>query len=54
MPAGVHQVAICAADAQKALVFYRDLLGMTQLPRSDLGAGYWLDAGRRRRGGSFD
>jgi glyoxylase I family protein len=44
-PAGVHHVAICVADAQKGLVFYRDVLGMTQLPRPDMGPGYWLDAG---------
>ena len=44
-PAGVHHVAICVADAQKGLAFYRDVLGMTQLPRPDLGPGYWLDAG---------
>ena len=40
-PAGLHHVAICVADAQKGLAFYRDMLGMTQLPRPDLGAGYW-------------
>jgi len=44
-PAGVHHVAICVADAQEGLAFYRDVLGMTQLPRPDLGPGYWLDAG---------
>jgi glyoxylase I family protein len=44
-PAGVHHVAICVADAQLGLAFYRDVLGMTQLPRPDLGPGYWLDAG---------
>src|SRR5271156_5377997 len=44
-PAGVHHVAICVADAQKGLAFYRDVLGFTQLPRPDLGPGYWLDAG---------
>jgi catechol 2,3-dioxygenase-like lactoylglutathione lyase family enzyme len=44
-PAGLHHVAICVADAQKGLAFYRDVLGMTQLPRPDLGRGYWLDAG---------
>jgi catechol 2,3-dioxygenase-like lactoylglutathione lyase family enzyme len=44
-PAGVHHVAICVADAQKGLLFYRDVLGMTQLPRPDMGPGYWLDAG---------
>jgi catechol-2,3-dioxygenase len=46
-PAGVHHVAICVADAHKGLAFYRDVLGMTQLPRPDLGPGYWLDAGGR-------
>ena len=44
-PAGVHHVAICVADAQEGLVFYRNVLGMTQLPRPDLGPGHWLDAG---------
>jgi len=44
-PVGVHHVAICVADAQKGLAFYRDVLGMTQLPRPDLGPGCWLDAG---------
>ena len=38
-PVGVHHVAICVADAQKGLAFYRDVLGMTQLPRPDLGRG---------------
>jgi catechol 2,3-dioxygenase-like lactoylglutathione lyase family enzyme len=44
-PAGVHHIAICVADAQKGLAFYRDVLGMTELPRPDLGPGCWLDAG---------
>jgi catechol 2,3-dioxygenase-like lactoylglutathione lyase family enzyme len=44
-PAGVHHVAICVADAQQGLAFYRDVLGMTELPRPDLGPGFWLDAG---------
>lgn len=44
-PASVHHVAICVADAQQGLAFYRGVLGMTQLPRPDLGPGYWLDAG---------
>src|ERR1700752_2143325 len=44
-PAGLHHVAICVADVQKGLAFCRDILGMTQLPRPDLGPGYWLDAG---------
>lgn len=44
-PAGVHHVAICVGNAQQGLAFYRDVLGMTELPRPDLGPGYWLDAG---------
>jgi catechol 2,3-dioxygenase-like lactoylglutathione lyase family enzyme len=45
-PAGIDHVAICVADVQKGLAFYRDVLGMTELPRPDLGdRGYWLDAG---------
>lgn len=45
-PAGVHHVAICVTDAEKGLAFFRDVLGMTQLPRPDFGDhGYWLDAG---------
>jgi catechol 2,3-dioxygenase-like lactoylglutathione lyase family enzyme len=44
-PSGVHHVAICVTDAAAGLAFYRDVLGMTQLPRPDLGPGYWLDAG---------
>src|ERR1700751_5121928 len=47
-PAGVHHVAICVADAHKGLAFYRDVLGMTQLPRPDLGPAYWLAAGGQR------
>jgi len=38
-PAGIHHVAICVADGQEGLAFYRDVLGMTQLPRPDLGRG---------------
>jgi catechol 2,3-dioxygenase-like lactoylglutathione lyase family enzyme len=44
-PSGVHHVAICVRDADVALEFYRDVLGMTQLPRPDFGPGFWLDAG---------
>ena len=44
-PAGVHHVAICVADAELGLAFYRDVLGMEELPRPDLGPGFWLDAG---------
>jgi catechol 2,3-dioxygenase-like lactoylglutathione lyase family enzyme len=44
-PAGVHHVSICVPDAEEALAFYCDVLGMQQLPRPDLGPGHWLDAG---------
>ena len=44
-PAGIHHVSICVPDAEAGLAFYRDVLGMTQLPRPDLGPGCWLDAG---------
>jgi catechol 2,3-dioxygenase-like lactoylglutathione lyase family enzyme len=44
-PAGIHHVSICVPDADAGLAFYRDVLGLTQLPRPDLGPGHWLDAG---------
>lgn len=44
-PAGIHHVSICVSDADAGLAFYRDVLGLTQLPRPDLGPGHWLDAG---------
>jgi catechol 2,3-dioxygenase-like lactoylglutathione lyase family enzyme len=44
-PAGIHHLAICVSDADTGLAFYRDVLGFTELPRPDLGPGYWLDAG---------
>lgn len=44
-PAGIHHVSICVADADAGLAFYRDVLGLTPLPRPDLGPGHWLDAG---------
>ena len=44
-PSGIHHVALCVPDAERGLAFYRDVLGMTQLPRPDFGPGYWLDAG---------
>jgi glyoxylase I family protein len=44
-PTGVHHVSICVRDADAALAFYRDVLGMSELPRPDLGPGHWLDAG---------
>jgi catechol 2,3-dioxygenase-like lactoylglutathione lyase family enzyme len=44
-PAGIHHVSICVSDAAAGLAFYRDVMGMTPLPRPDLGPGCWLDAG---------
>ena len=45
-PSGIHHVAICVRDEDEALAFYRDVLGLTVLPRPDFGfGGYWLDAG---------
>jgi len=44
-PAGIHHVSICVRDADAALEFYRDVLGMTPVARPDLGPGYWLDSG---------
>ena len=45
-PAGIHHVNICVRDADEALVFYRDVMGMTVLDRPDFGfPGYWFDAG---------
>ena len=45
-PWGLHHVAICVTDEDAALAFYRDVLGLTELPRPDFGfGGHWLDAG---------
>jgi glyoxylase I family protein len=45
-PAGIHHVSICVPDAEAGLAFYRDVMGMTHLPRPEaLGPGHWLDAG---------
>ena len=45
-PAGIHHVSICVNDAEEALTFYCDVLGLTRLPRPDFGfGGFWLDAG---------
>ncbi len=45
-PSGIHHVAICVRDADEAVTFYRDVLGLTVLDRPDFGfGGYWLDAG---------
>ena len=45
-PSGIHHVAICVRDADEAVTFYTDVLGLTVLERPDFGfGGYWLDAG---------
>ena len=45
-PSGLHHVAICVTDEDEALAFYRDVLGLAELPRPDFGfPGLWLDAG---------
>lgn len=47
---GIHHVSLNVADAERSLVFYRDVLGMTVLPRPDFAfAGAWLDAGDGRQ-----
>ncbi len=45
-PSGLHHVSICVRDADEAVAFYTEKLGLTVLPRPDFGfGGYWLDAG---------
>jgi catechol 2,3-dioxygenase-like lactoylglutathione lyase family enzyme len=48
--AGVHHVAICVDDVDKAKDFYVDVLGCRVRPdRPDFGfPGYWLDAGAQQ------
>lgn len=42
----IHHVSLNVADTERALAFYRDLLGLGELPRPDFGfPGAWLDAG---------
>lgn len=44
---GLDHVSLLVADAEKALQFYQQLLGLQTLPRPALGfAGYWLDLGQ--------
>ena len=43
---GLHHVSLCVSDLARAMVFYRDLLGLPELPRPDLGIpGAWFDVG---------
>ncbi len=44
---GVHHVSLLVEDLDEALRFYRDLLGLQQIPRPDLGfTGAWLKIGQ--------
>jgi catechol 2,3-dioxygenase-like lactoylglutathione lyase family enzyme len=48
--ADIHHVSLNVSDTARALAFYRDVLGLQQLPRPDLGiGGAWLDAGNGRQ-----
>jgi glyoxylase I family protein len=41
---GLHHVSLCVSDLARAMAFYRDLLGLPELPRPDLGIpGAWFD-----------
>jgi catechol 2,3-dioxygenase-like lactoylglutathione lyase family enzyme len=43
---GLHHVSLCVSDLARAMAFYRDLLGLLELPRPDLGIpGAWFDVG---------
>lgn len=48
--AEIHHVSLNVSDVERALGFYRDLLGMQPLERPDFGfGGAWLDAGGGRQ-----
>lgn len=48
--ADIHHVSLNVADTELALGFYRDVLGLTPLPRPALpSGGAWLDAGNGRQ-----
>lgn len=48
--ADIHHVSLNVSDVHRALGFYRDLLGLAELPRPDFGfGGAWLDAGAGRQ-----
>lgn len=43
---GVHHVSLNVADVAAAVRFYRDVLGLREIPRPDFGfPGAWLEAG---------
>ncbi|HEX2478227.1 MAG TPA: VOC family protein [Geminicoccaceae bacterium] len=42
----LHHVSLCVSDLARARAFYRDVLGLEELPRPDLGIpGTWLSVG---------
>jgi catechol 2,3-dioxygenase-like lactoylglutathione lyase family enzyme len=42
----VHHVSVCVSDLDRAKVFYGDVLGLSELPRPDLGfPGAWYAVG---------
>lgn len=46
----IHHVSLNVSDVARSLTFYRDLLGLAELPRPDFGfGGAWLDAGNGRQ-----
>lgn len=48
--ADIHHVSLNVSDTDRALGFYRGVLGMALLPRPDFSfAGAWLDAGNGRQ-----
>jgi len=49
-PTGVHHVSINVADAEEAVRFYTEVLGLTErADRPDFGfGGAWLDAGNQQ------
>jgi len=48
--AEIHHVSLNVSDTTRSLGFYRDLLGMRELPRPDFPfGGAWLDAGAGRQ-----
>lgn len=48
--ADIHHVSLNVTDTQRALGFYRDVLGLTELQRPEFPfGGAWLDAGSGRQ-----
>ena len=46
----IHHVSLNVSDSARSLEFYRDVLGMAELPRPDFPfGGAWLDAGAGRQ-----